>query len=988
MKFTKLRSLTALIAGMFTGANASAQDIQDLLPMESGYVVSTCHSNTSIHNITQDPDGFVVALIDGTASELSAAGTGAVAGGAYPWRMFHNEVSLQVAPDPQQEWTAGNLGEVFGITLDDARPANIYVSATAVYGSYAVPAGNSQGTVYRLDGTTGSITPYNCIPAGSASLGNLTHWRASSGTGNLYVSNLDDGLIYQLDSSGDCVGTYDHGVQGRPQESMSTLADNASTNYTQLGRRVWGVEAHDDRLFYGVWNTAGAHTVWSVELDASGTPDATTAQIEIPMIPGDLPVSDISFSEDGRLFLAQRYHRGVGLNGPHNGSVLEYTFAGGSWNISPIDKFKVGNYSTFTGSGRNSAGGVSVDCAGAVWASGDALNLVYPNYIYGVQRISPLGNQADVPNVSNSHVVDLDGITDIAPKTFIGDVEVYDECNSCFDITDLTIDCPRELGAPFTATFTLTNQSSQTAAYLLHTPCPDDELATGAVTDQILQVGLQPLDAPLGTGESTVVTVQIPSASVNADDRFCWNIVLLDRTGGECCRDKVCVTIPDCECFVILDKEINCEVTADGSVKYFIDFNIMNTSDFTWNTMNLLPSNPLNPNPFAPGSFDLSSSPVAPGSTYQFQTCLTGNPGEELCFFLSVHAENYDICCSKECCVILPECEGVQSDRCDVTLQAPCCRDANGNVFAEISLVICNNSAFPRTYNWNIGPGSMGAGCNTILANSAFVTPSGNITVGPNDCESIVIRVNCERLQMGQRACFEVCIEQEGNPNNHFCCEGQIYVPSDADPDLKIQNPIINNDSPQSTFTVSNPGNTERRFIFEVASLRPWIEIVSISQGREEPALNQLIDITLAPGETREVLIQVTESRTTDQREALNPILVTRINEKGQTVESIGSLVYVITPEDEPLRVKSLTASRTGQLTFHIATQPGRSYALQSSTTLDRDAIWEFTTCTAPDSPQISSKFIAQSKELVLTLTPNPECATNFYRAVELEAAE
>ena len=279
----------------------------DLLPLQTGYVVATCHSSTSTSQYTQDPNGFVMGVIDGSAAEVALAPTG-VAGVAYPWRMFHNEVSVQNpgVPDLQQEWTAGNLGEVFGITLDDASPPNIYVSATTAYGVYAVPAGSTQGTVYRLDGSTGDITPYNCIPAGVASPGNLTHWRASGGASHLYVSNLDDGLIYQLDSSGACLGTFDHGVQGRPQESLSALPDNPGSNYTPVGRRIWGVKAHQDRLYYGVWNTQAAHQVWSVGLDASGAPVANTAQIEIPVIPGNFPVSDIAFSEDGRLFIAQR----------------------------------------------------------------------------------------------------------------------------------------------------------------------------------------------------------------------------------------------------------------------------------------------------------------------------------------------------------------------------------------------------------------------------------------------------------------------------------------------------------------------------------------------------------------------------------------------------------------------------------------------------------------------------------------------------------
>lgn len=978
MKAGKLRGLAALITSVFAAQSSSAQNIQDLLPLQPGYVVATCHSSTSYVTNAQNPNGFVMGIIDATAPELAAAPTD-IAGAAYPWRMFHNETGFQNpnAPDPQQVWNAGNLGEVFGITLDDAVPPNIYVTATAAYGPYPVPAGNSQGTVYRIDGTSGDITPFNCISAGAASLGNITNWTASGGSSNLYVSNLDDGLIYQLDPAGTCVGTYDHGVQGHPQEGLSTLADDPSTPYTAVGRRIWGVKAHQNRLYYGVWNNQGAHTIWSVGLNAAGAPNPATAQLEIPVIPGSFPVSDISFTEDGRLFLAQRAHRGAGISGSHQHYVLEYTFDGTNWNVSANDKFKVGNYS----SGRNSAGGVDVDCNGAVWASGDALNFPAP-YIYGITRIPPGGNQADSPHGANSHLIDLDGIITGVPKTYIGDVEIYDVCSPCFDISEIRVDCPRELGAPFVATFTLTNLSDHTASYLWHTPCPVDQLPANTLTGQVMPSGPQTLSSPLAPGASTIVTIEIPSG--NAANTFCWNITLLNESGEECCTDKVCVPLPDCDCFIVLDKTITCEIDADGVPKYTIDFNLLNTSTFDWYYLNLLP-----PSLFSNPSFDLSGAPVPPGGTYQFQTCISGNPGDAICFNIALHSESIEVCCSKECCIVLPPCEGgVEIDRCEVTRRAPCCRDAQGNVIASVSLTVCNNSSFPRTYDWTIGPGAMSFACNTPLPPSALIVPSGTISVEPNSCASIIIPLNCEDLKPGDRACYEVCVTQQGNPNNTFCCDGIVYVPSADEPVIKIQDPVLDADSPNNVITVTNPGPGTRKLVFEISSVTALTGISSPDGLIEGLAPTQLVELELRAGESREVQIKVSPIRTDLPPASLNPIMINSYNEQGQIDDTVGSFVYTMVQKSDRLRIKNMNVSQSGDLLFRIATQPGKRYALESSHTLGDQSPWEATDCSVENTNKVASSFIAQGKELVLRVSPGPDCPVNFYRVVELSTAE
>jgi len=171
-----------------------------------------------------------------------------------PYSVFHNQTG--------QAWTAQRLGEVFGITVDDATPPNIYVTATEAYNivgsSTPLPKGaGGPGGIYRLDGTTGASTS-GSLPNNSVNgpgLGNVCFRRAGSGVGYLYVSDLEDGNIYRVNAAALAqVGTpYNHGVQGRLNMSLSAIPDDGTPGLTQFGRRVWGVKTYQNKLYYAVW---------------------------------------------------------------------------------------------------------------------------------------------------------------------------------------------------------------------------------------------------------------------------------------------------------------------------------------------------------------------------------------------------------------------------------------------------------------------------------------------------------------------------------------------------------------------------------------------------------------------------------------------------------------------------------------------------------------------------------------------------------------
>ena len=259
-----------------------------------------------------------------------------------------------------------------------------------------------------------------------ASLGNIAY---DVSTHTFYVSNLDNGKIYHLSSTGATLNTWDHGAN-----LPTPVLDNASQMFTQLGRRVWGVQTFQSRLYYGVWwedtgrpSATKANEVWSVGLDSAGNfLGLPNLEVSLPPwvnISGQIqaysnPVSDISFGPNGTMLVAERGMSSDTVTFPHQSRVLEYQWNGTTW-IPSSNTFGIGNLSTKT----NAAGGVDYDFSpgGRVWATGDALLLGNPLNlaVYGLQGIPASGG-----TFANSFEIDLDGNLTINDKNEIGDVEL------------------------------------------------------------------------------------------------------------------------------------------------------------------------------------------------------------------------------------------------------------------------------------------------------------------------------------------------------------------------------------------------------------------------------------------------------------------------------------------------------------------------------------------------------------------------------------
>ena len=376
---------------------------------------------------------------------------------------------------------ARDIGQVFGTALDNAPNPNIYVTATTAHGlkivipdnngdgvpevvqtgqagasfmegQFGSALGGGPGTVWRIDGTTGEITRFTDIASGGLpnsgpGLGNITFDPAHY---QFYVSDMDTGNIHRLDLSGNDLGSFDHGTQGRPQAGLGPVGLNVagrmditnaafdSTNPTTWGiaderRRVWGLAYYSGRLFYAV---AAGSQIWSVGINTDGS-FSGDARVEIDAVDGGKPVSDILFTPQGRMIVAQRggFQSAADFtlfHVPSDNRVLRYSRdETGNW-IQQGDEYAIG----FPADHKQASGGVGLACDGTLWSTGDALRNepaiagIGPYAVHGLQ-----GNNMSLVRPLNvpphaSWFVDYDNMfSDPEKAGHVGDVEVYRDCS-------------------------------------------------------------------------------------------------------------------------------------------------------------------------------------------------------------------------------------------------------------------------------------------------------------------------------------------------------------------------------------------------------------------------------------------------------------------------------------------------------------------------------------------------------------------------------
>jgi hypothetical protein len=237
---------------------------------------------------------------------------------------------------------AGDVGQVFGVALDDASPPNIYLSATSAFGLYRTPDNSrwmvgmwgrdgGPGTIYKLTAANGyrpsvfaRVKLKGRANAGTG-LGNIAYDRVNK---QLFASDLETGMIHRFDiKTGRELGIFDHGVEGRrwffdvasgknsklpvvrlQRENRAACEDMTSAlartpacwHYTNSRRRVWGLGVHVDgwnraRLYYGIWGAVDApdiggpdddgrrNRIWSIGLKPGGGFDRASIRREFAL---------------------------------------------------------------------------------------------------------------------------------------------------------------------------------------------------------------------------------------------------------------------------------------------------------------------------------------------------------------------------------------------------------------------------------------------------------------------------------------------------------------------------------------------------------------------------------------------------------------------------------------------------------------------------------------------------------------------------------
>lgn len=261
---------------------------------------------------------------------------------------------LFAAPKPF-DVLAKDVGQVFGVALDDASPSNIYLAATSVFGlnmvrrdhdgqperrkkggpgvvwmkgQFGLELQGGPGSIYKVDGRTGAVTLFadvtlNGVPNPAPGLGNLAYDSAHK---QLFVSDLYTGMIHRFALDGKELGAYDHGMTALTAAKLAAVAfdpkkrpniaserfnseDPDTWGYAPAARRVWALAVHDGRLFYSARNGASdaGPQIWSVGIAKDGdfASDARW-ELDVPAKPGPYRVSDIAFTHGGAMILAQR----------------------------------------------------------------------------------------------------------------------------------------------------------------------------------------------------------------------------------------------------------------------------------------------------------------------------------------------------------------------------------------------------------------------------------------------------------------------------------------------------------------------------------------------------------------------------------------------------------------------------------------------------------------------------------------------------------
>ena len=438
----------------------------------------------------QNPlDHFFIDL-DGPAAQvlslrsMAGAPTGQLATPAAKLRVKAGQVgqvfATAIAPTPGGGAPQAYLGatSAYGLHIVDPNGAGPGVpkrlktgkpGAQWMPGMFGTAAGGSAGSIWRMDGVTGAITLFSTLPGNSGpGVGDIV---ADPARGQVFASDLDNGLIHRLGADGAVIDSFDHGIAGRPTKGLPVVVDDgrktdindpafdttnpATWGTTQPERRVWGMALNDDRLYYAV---AGGLQIWSVGIAANGSFSADARwELDATGLSGSGPITDLLFDGDGRLYLAQRGEARDSYDfslyaEPAKSAVLRFRKESPDDPATPSvwapdrDEYAIGLQPEH----RFAAGGIALGyrhdatgalrggtCGSTLWSTGDRLTQsttpadgAPPAFdVHGLQ-----GNDVSLVRPQNvpptaSYFIDYDTFFGDAVKAgHVGDVEIWQPC--------------------------------------------------------------------------------------------------------------------------------------------------------------------------------------------------------------------------------------------------------------------------------------------------------------------------------------------------------------------------------------------------------------------------------------------------------------------------------------------------------------------------------------------------------------------------------
>jgi hypothetical protein len=333
-------------------------------------------------------------------------------------------------------WTVDQIGQIFGIAIDDND--NVYLSASDVYDTGFDNDPFGPGQIFIASASNDFLAvPFVELPNTGGALNGIGNVAYCADNNMLYASNLEDGMIYRINPSGVIMETFD-----------PWAADNGSAGIAPQAEQVWGIglNTEDDvkKLYFARINGA-AREMYSITLNENGSfPTTGSESVAFNNIMGvGQRITDIAFNNDGdQMIFSERGTKF--LTGAHTSKTLRYDLNGGSWSMEL--QYFVGGFVTDdfpsvpSVPGENSAGGVdfgatsvgtSIDgCDELVWTTMNYFEDGNGGLFYGMQGIDADGNNSSEdpndPNYTTDIIIDFDGEYDnFAQKGEIGDIEIF-----------------------------------------------------------------------------------------------------------------------------------------------------------------------------------------------------------------------------------------------------------------------------------------------------------------------------------------------------------------------------------------------------------------------------------------------------------------------------------------------------------------------------------------------------------------------------------